>query len=171
MRTLTALLVLGIIAVSACAGQAPEKNVKELLSCKCEQGVVKVSETAKESTYKCDDAMCPGVVSFECWQRTCNFLSVDKSTGDVERFDGKCCPEPGGDERPVSDGSPSTGACASDSDCVPASCCHPNACVSKEKAPDCSGLACTMECAPGTLDCGAGKCVCDGGNCRADIRG
>lgn len=166
MRAFTALLVFGIVVLSACAGQPQPRTPNELLSCKCERGVVMVSETGDETTYKCDDALCPGAVSFECWQRTCNFASVDKSTGDVERFDGKCCEEPGSDIQP-----PAEGGCASDSDCVPASCCHPTECTAKENAPDCSGTACTMECAPGTLDCGAGKCVCDSGNCRADIQG
>jgi len=174
MRTLAALLVLGIVVLSACAGQPQVLAPKELLSCKCDAGVVKVSENAKEATYKCDDAFCPGAVGFECWQRTCNFVSIDNSTGDVKRFDGKCCAEPLGDGVKPSPGlgplqPPAGGECSSDSDCVPSTCCHPSACVTKEKAPDCSGLACSMDCAPGTLDCGQGNCACKSGECKAEI--
>ena len=57
--------------------------------------------------------------------------------------------------------------CVGDSDCVPAGCCHPNSCVSKNKAPNCEDIFCTLECEPGTLDCGQGSCGCVNGKCQA----
>jgi hypothetical protein len=54
--------------------------------------------------------------------------------------------------------------CDEDSDCVPAQCCHAADCIIKEKRSDCSKVACTMECRPGTLDCG-GSCGCINGRC------
>lgn len=54
--------------------------------------------------------------------------------------------------------------CDEDSDCAPAQCCHAADCVMYEKRPDCSKVACTLECRPGTLDCGGG-CACVRGRC------
>ena len=54
--------------------------------------------------------------------------------------------------------------CDEDADCVPAQCCHAADCIIKEKRADCSKVACTMDCRPGTLDCG-GSCGCIGGRC------
>ena len=48
-----------------------------------------------------------------------------------------------------------------DVNCVPATCCHPTECVLEANAPDCSGILCSQECAPGTMDCGQGRCVFD----------
>ena len=59
--------------------------------------------------------------------------------------------------------------CNSDSDCVPASCCHPSSCVNINFKPDCTGIRCTMECAPETMDCGQGSCVCKNNKCEAVI--
>lgn len=59
--------------------------------------------------------------------------------------------------------------CSKDSDCVGAECCHANSCVSEEKAPDCEGVFCTMNCEPGTMDCGQGSCGCVNGKCEAVI--
>lgn len=59
--------------------------------------------------------------------------------------------------------------CTEDADCVPATCCHPKGCVNIENKPDCSGIMCTMECAPGTMDCGQGRCVCSTNKCVAEI--
>jgi len=56
--------------------------------------------------------------------------------------------------------------CSSDSECVPAQCCHPTSCVPISQAPNCEGIACTMECAPGTMDCGQGSCVCVDRKCQ-----
>ena len=56
--------------------------------------------------------------------------------------------------------------CQTDSDCVPASCCHASACISKDLAPECSGIACTLECKSDTIDCGGG-CACVNGKCNA----
>ncbi len=56
--------------------------------------------------------------------------------------------------------------CAEDADCAPAQCCHPTSCVSKESAPDCRGIACSLECRSGTMDCGAGYCSCIDGKCQ-----
>ena len=56
--------------------------------------------------------------------------------------------------------------CQSDEDCVPAQCCHPTSCISKDRAPDCSGIACTEECRGGTMDCGCGHCECVDGKCQ-----
>ena len=50
-------------------------------------------------------------------------------------------------------------------ECVPASCCHATECVLKSKAPDCTGLMCTMVCS-GPLDCGAGHCEYVDGECE-----
>ena len=73
-------------------------------------------------------------------------------------------PDPGNDTaRPPS--------CRSDSDCVPATCCHPDACTARTSAPQCSGVMCTEQCAPGTLDCGQARCVCLGGRCGVQRRG
>jgi len=55
--------------------------------------------------------------------------------------------------------------CSADGDCVPAQCCHPTDCVKKELKPDCTGILCTMECAPGTMDCGQGHCACVDNKC------
>lgn len=54
--------------------------------------------------------------------------------------------------------------CDKDGDCVPAQCCHAGDCIVKEKRADCSKVACTMECRPGTLDCGGG-CACISNRC------
>lgn len=59
------------------------------------------------------------------------------------------------------------GECAADSDCVPDSCCHAKECAAKGSGPDCSGIMCTQDCAPGTLDCGQGSCVCENKKCGA----
>ena len=56
--------------------------------------------------------------------------------------------------------------CTFDSDCIPKICCHASTCTSKNQAPDCSNLLCTMECAPGTLDCGQGECKCVNNQCK-----
>ena len=55
--------------------------------------------------------------------------------------------------------------CNSDFDCVPASCCHATTCVNKNQAPNCSRVACTMECRGNTLDCGEGSCSCINNKC------
>jgi hypothetical protein len=57
--------------------------------------------------------------------------------------------------------------CSADSDCVPAECCHAKTAVSKEKAPNCAGMFCTMDCQPKTLDCGQGEVKCLEGRCEA----
>jgi hypothetical protein len=57
--------------------------------------------------------------------------------------------------------------CTTDSDCIPAQCCHPTTCIPVEKKGVCN-LACTMNCAPGTLDCG-GSCTCEEGKCIANL--
>ncbi len=59
-----------------------------------------------------------------------------------------------------------SGFCSSDSDCIPDSCCHATGCISKDQAPNCNNIACTLECAPGTLDCG-GYCSCEKNKCTA----
>lgn len=56
--------------------------------------------------------------------------------------------------------------CTADSDCAPISCCHANSCIQKDKAPDCSGTFCTLECAPNTLDCNQGSCSCINDKCQ-----
>lgn len=60
--------------------------------------------------------------------------------------------------------------CESDSDCVPFGCCHPSMCVTLDfPQPDCSEIACTMECQPDTLDCGQGRCACIEGKCETEF--
>jgi hypothetical protein len=61
-------------------------------------------------------------------------------------------------------------ACTLDEDCMPLGCCHPGMCVSRSAFPgvDCSNIACTLECKPGTMDCGQGRCVCQDGLCAVD---
>ena len=54
--------------------------------------------------------------------------------------------------------------CNLDSDCVPAWCCHSNQCISKNNAPNCTGIFCTAVCS-GPLDCKAGHCGCINGKC------
>lgn len=56
--------------------------------------------------------------------------------------------------------------CETDADCVPSGCCHATSCVAASEAPDCSDVACTLECEEGTLDCG-GRCLCLQGRCAA----
>lgn len=57
--------------------------------------------------------------------------------------------------------------CVSNSDCLPTSCCHPSKCTSADKAPNCKGTFCTMECSPNSLDCGQGSCACVNNKCAA----
>lgn len=59
--------------------------------------------------------------------------------------------------------------CKTSEGCVPAQCCHPTTCTSVTNAPNCEGVACTMECRPGTMDCGQGSCACEEGVCVAKI--
>ena len=59
-----------------------------------------------------------------------------------------------------------SGFCNADEDCVPSACCHATGCVSKDQAPKCDDIFCTMECREGTLDCG-GRCVCEDNRCVA----
>jgi len=54
--------------------------------------------------------------------------------------------------------------CAVASDCVSNSCCHPTGCVPRYQQPNCAGMMCSQECAPGSLDCG-GSCACVEGSC------
>jgi hypothetical protein len=61
------------------------------------------------------------------------------------------------------------GPCTTDADCVPAECCHAKTCTSKDNAPDCSDMMCTLDCRAGTMDCGWGKCICKDGQCAAEI--
>src|SRR5574342_37522 len=63
---------------------------------------------------------------------------------------------------------PGEGGCSVDSDCVPDQCCHASGCVPVGQAPKCDGVACTMNCAPGTMDCGGG-CGCQNGKCVAHL--
>lgn len=58
--------------------------------------------------------------------------------------------------------------CVTDSDCIPNACCHPESCVSKENAPECKTIFCSMECKENTTDCGQGKCICDNGKCDVE---
>ncbi len=60
--------------------------------------------------------------------------------------------------------------CATDADCVPAACCHPKDAVNKAFAPNCEGIACTLECAPETLDCGQGEVKCVDNECKAMLK-
>lgn len=60
--------------------------------------------------------------------------------------------------------------CSINTDCVPAACCHAKECVPRSQAPNCKGMMCTMECAPGTIDCG-GSCQCINNECKAVIMG
>ena len=57
--------------------------------------------------------------------------------------------------------------CQCTTECVPAECCHPSTCTTKENAPDCEGIYCSMNCEPNTLDCGQGACKCVKGECSA----
>jgi len=57
--------------------------------------------------------------------------------------------------------------CSVNEDCVKDSCCHANSCTTKDNAPDCSGMMCTMSCEPNTLDCGQGSCECINSKCEA----
>ncbi len=58
--------------------------------------------------------------------------------------------------------------CSTNADCVPAQCCHATSCVPAGEAPKCDGVACTMNCAPGTIDCGGG-CACQSNRCVARL--
>ncbi len=61
-------------------------------------------------------------------------------------------------------GIPAQTACTSDWQCVAAQCCHATGCINALFQPDCTGIACTLECS-GPLDCGAGHCGCVNGTC------
>jgi hypothetical protein len=65
---------------------------------------------------------------------------------------------------------PAEKKCSVDADCVQASCCHASDAVSKEFAPDCKGILCSMECVPGTIDCGQGEVQCVKGSCEAVLK-
>lgn len=69
---------------------------------------------------------------------------------------------------PPSSGAGGQDVCKTDADCVPAACCHSAACVTKDKAPACSGILCSQICQPGTIDCGGG-CLCQDGRCGARL--
>lgn len=58
--------------------------------------------------------------------------------------------------------------CQTDADCGKATCCHATACVAAADAPDCSSVACTMDCQAGTMDCNGG-CLCQAGMCTAKL--
>ncbi len=60
--------------------------------------------------------------------------------------------------------------CQTDADCVASSCCHATECVSKDKAPECGGIYCTMDCAPNTLDCGYANCLCFKNKCKTSLK-
>lgn len=55
--------------------------------------------------------------------------------------------------------------CTENKDCVPSECCHSDSCVGINERPNCTGVFCTMECAPDTLDCGQKSCKCFNGEC------
>lgn len=78
---------------------------------------------------------------------------------------------PGGNNIPAGSDRDPPSSCSTDADCVPAACCHPAACVVRASAPTCSGVTCTMSCAPNTLDCDQARCVCLGGRCGVQRRG
>ncbi len=59
--------------------------------------------------------------------------------------------------------------CNTDIDCVTDSCCHSFRCVNKRFGPSCAGVACTLDCQPGTMDCNGGYCACTNGLCEAYI--
>ncbi len=60
--------------------------------------------------------------------------------------------------------------CDTAADCTPASGCHPSTCVPIGSEPVSSEpVACTMNCAPGTLDCGQGSCGCVNNKCVAQF--
>lgn len=61
--------------------------------------------------------------------------------------------------------------CVTDSDCVPAQCCHATSVINKQYAPNCGGVACTLECQPGTLDCGYARPVCTNNRCAIETLG
>jgi hypothetical protein len=64
---------------------------------------------------------------------------------------------------------PSQKECSADKDCVPATCCHPTDAVTRENAPDCSGVLCTADCQPGTLDCNQGEIKCIQNKCTVEL--
>ncbi len=83
----------------------------------------------------------------------------------------KLCPDGSGVGRtgPNCEFAPCPGEeCSSNTDCVPADCCHATGCVPAGQAPDCAGVACTMDCRPGTLDC-YGGCECQNSKCIARL--
>ncbi|MFC2175058.1 hypothetical protein ACFLQ2_04305 [archaeon] len=50
--------------------------------------------------------------------------------------------------------------CKVDADCVAETCCHARRAVNAPNAPNCTDVACTMDCEPGTVDCGQGYFAC-----------
>ena len=59
--------------------------------------------------------------------------------------------------------------CEDDGDCFPGTCCHPTFCMNYVAKPDCTGIACTLDCRKGTMDCGCGSCICVEGKCKASF--
>ena len=55
--------------------------------------------------------------------------------------------------------------CTQNTDCIQAQCCHATDVVNKEYRPDCTGVLCSAECAPGTTDCGAARPKCIENEC------
>lgn len=60
--------------------------------------------------------------------------------------------------------------CNSEMDCVAEQCCHATSAINKNFAPNCLGVACTMECRGGTLDCGYGEIKCISGKCAVILK-
>ncbi|MCK4326992.1 MAG: hypothetical protein KAW41_00790 [Candidatus Diapherotrites archaeon] len=55
--------------------------------------------------------------------------------------------------------------CTIDADCVAEQCCHPTSSVNTLNAPNCTDVACTLDCRPNTVDCGQGYFACASGQC------
>jgi hypothetical protein len=112
----------------------------------------------------CTDAACT---------EECRAGTLDCGYGACACLRGRCgvrwtstsLPSPGGSSSsPGSPGAPPP-VCASDNDCVANACCHPSDCIHASLEPNCTGVACTLECRGGTMDCNQGKCACTNGRC------
>ena len=125
-----------------------------------------IAENQKSCATDTDCACGKNKLTEECFYGNKNYVDVSKQcpdfcTGIAGFFEIKCVEKECRQMKRES-----SAECSIDSDCVQNSCCHSKGCVPKEKSPNCEGMMCTLECAPGTLDCG-GYCQCSAGKCSA----
>jgi hypothetical protein len=65
----------------------------------------------------------------------------------------------------LSDSNNQQNECLTNTDCVASSCCHATSCVSKDNAPICKNIFCSLDCS-GPLDCNKAYCGCVNNKCE-----